>query len=646
MATPVEQIKERLSIVDVVGSYIKLTKAGSSYKALCPFHNEKSPSFNVSPSRDGFYCFGCNRGGDIFTFVESIEGVEFIDALKILAERAGVELKREASESRTERDKLLELMEEVTVFYQQHMLENNAVKEYLVKRGLSEATIRSFRIGFAPLDWRLAYDYLHSKGFTDQEIERAGLIKTAPGKSPYDRFRGRVMFPIFDANGHVVAFSGRVFGDQKNQDGSDVAKYLNSPEGPLYDKSSIMFGYDRAKKSIRSQNFTILVEGQMDLIMSHQAGTENTVAVSGTALTEKHLVLLKRLSDNLVFAFDADEAGLNATARAFRLALALGMGVRVAAIPADAEEGENQKIQNIQTAKDPADYIHAHTDTATGISSAWAKVIASSQHIIDFYLTTLASRGYDARTFRQAVEDKVLPLVIEMQSKIEQAHFIIEIARKLGVPDTAVWEEVKRIQLAERMSEPARGANQSTYENQQATTEIRGAPIKTRRQVAEEEIIGIILWQESIMGAKPKSVSNKSGNGTTETLSQRSTNDSLLDIPITEPAIDVIVIRQTYHERIESHGLTPYSPGEDERRTFALKAEYKYEHGPQLEHSIYELLDTIEEELLKEKQAVLWQKLSEAESKGDKNEAKSFLEEYQAITPRIIALEDRRMKRN
>ena len=166
---------------------------------------------------------------------------------------------------------------------------------------------------------------------------------------------------------------------------------------------------------------------------------------------------------------------------------------------------------------------------------------------------------------------------------------------------------------------------------------------KTARQVAEEEIIGIILWQESLIGAKPKSGSN---NGTSDTRNQKSTNESLLDIPITEPAIDVIVIRQTYHERIGSHGLTPYSPGEDERRTFALKAEYKYEHGPRLTHSIDELLDTIEEEVLKEKQAALWQRLSEAEAKGSKDEAKTFLEEYQAITPRIIALEDRRMKRN
>jgi DNA primase len=325
MSTPVEQIKARLSIVDVVGSYIKLDKAGSSFKALCPFHNEKSPSFNVSPSRDAYYCFGCNRGGDIFSFVEEIEGIEFVDALKLLADRAGVTLTHDIKENKSEREHLASLMEEATLFYERQLLQNTAVKAYLVDRGLTEETVRSFRIGFAPLEWRAVYDHLRSKHFSDAEIEKAGLVKPTEGKEPYDRFRGRVMFPIFDANGRVVAFSGRVFGEQKNKDGSDVAKYINSPETPLYDKSSIMFGYDRAKRAIRTQNFTILVEGQMDLIMSHQAGTENTVAVSGTALTEKHLTLLKRLSDNLVFAFDADEAGLRATARAFRLALALGM---------------------------------------------------------------------------------------------------------------------------------------------------------------------------------------------------------------------------------------------------------------------------------------------------------------------------------
>jgi DNA primase len=587
MSAPTEQIKSRLSIVDVVGSYIKLDKAGGSYKALCPFHHEKSPSFNVSPSRDAYYCFGCNRGGDIFTFVQEIEGIEFVEALKILAARAGVELtdRPGSREDKSERDRLYSVMEDVTTLYEKLGVANSEVQDYLKGRGLTEETITSFRIGYAPNEWRVAYDHLHAKGYTDLEIEKAGLIKPTEGKSPYDRFRGRVMFPIFDNNGRVVAFSGRVFGHQQNQDGTDVAKYINSPETPLYDKSSILFGYDRAKMTIRQQNFSILVEGQMDLIMAHQAGTPNAVAVSGTALTEKHLVLLKRLSDNAVFAFDADEAGLKATARAFHLALAAGMNIRVALIPQD--DGQ---------AKDPADYIKANP-------SGWSEVIASSKHIIDFYLGALASRGYPEKRFRDEVRENVLPLVMAIQSKIEQAHYIIEIARKLGVPDTAVWEEVKQLERAGDFVRDVAPRQEMTRE----TT----APQKSRRQVAEEEIIGILLWQEGHM----------------------------------EPSIDVIVVRQAYRERMDAHELLPHAPSEEEIHTLAMKAEYKHEHGPMLQRSVDELMDTLEEEVLREKQAALWKKLSDAEMRGAKDEAKQFLQEYQSITPRIIALEDRRVKR-
>ena len=602
MSTPVTQIKERLSIVDVVGSYIKLTKAGSSYKGLCPFHHEKSPSFNVSPARDAYYCFGCNRGGDIFSFVEEIEGIEFIDALKILATRAGVELKRDEGDSaaRSERERLYELLEEVTLFYERHLLKSTEVKAYLVSRGLTEKTIRDFRVGFAPNEWRLAYEHLKSKGYKDEEIEKAGMIKPLDGKEPYDRFRGRIMFPIFDGNGRVAAFSGRVFGDQINKDGSPVAKYINSPETILYDKSSIMFGFDRAKRAIREQNFTILVEGQMDLIMSHQAGTPNAVAVSGTALTDRHLGLLKRLSDNLVFAFDADDAGLAATARAFKLALAQGMNVRVIHIP---------------DGKDPADFVRAHTDSSdvSGVSTLWIELIGKSTHIIDFYLTTLANKGYDSKQLRDAVGDKVLPLILELQSKIEQAHYIIEIARKLGVREEAVWEDVKRIGRNQKISEKV--VSEMVHE----APPVKITP-KTRRQVAEEEIIGILHWQGSL-GV---------GGGSKEGL---------------EPMIDLLVTRTTYHERIGYHGLTPYAPTEDEAKNFALKAEYKYEHSELLAHSIEELLDTIEEEVLREKQAELWKKLSDADARGDKEASKEFLKAYQEITPRIIALEDRKHKR-
>jgi DNA primase len=587
MSTPVEQIKSKLSIVDVLGSYIKLTKAGGSYKALCPFHNEKSPSFNVSPSRDAYYCFGCNRGGDIFTFVGEIEGLDFPGTLRLLAERAGVELKRENVEARSERDRLLAVMEEATNFYEEHLAKNSAVGEYLTGRGLEAKTIQNFRIGFAPLEWRLLSDHLKTKGFHDEEIERAGLTKSPEGeKRPYDRFRGRVMFPIFDGSGRVVAFSGRVFGHQQNQDGTDVAKYINSPETPLYNKSAILFGYDRAKVAIRKQNFAILVEGQMDLIMSHQAGSENTVAVSGTALTEQHLGLIKRLTDNLVFAFDADEAGLHATARAFQMALGLGMSVRVAAIP---------------DGKDPADYILKTKDTPEGSAGSWSKVIAEAKHIVDFYISVLSDASSDQRKFRQEVELKVLPLILAMQSKIEQAHFIVEVARKLGIPESSVWEEVGRLASASKMVVRKEEAEPDRSQN----------PVKSRRQLAEEEIVGILLWQE---GHK-------------------------------EPAFDIVVVRRLYEDRLLGHGLTPYAPPEDEARNLVIRAEHTYEHGPDLEESVNEMLDTLEGEVLKEKQGELMRKIVDAKLREAKDEEQDYLKQFQSITPRVRALEDRKIKR-
>lgn len=584
MSTPVEQIKERLSIVDVVGGYIKLEKAGGSYKALCPFHNEKTPSFNVSPARQAYYCFGCNRGGDIFSFVEEIEGVEFVDALRVLADRAGVTLKRENMEEKSARERLYAIMEEATDLYEKHLERNPDAQKYLTGRGLRDTTIRSFRIGFAPLEWRTLYTHLREKGFSDEETERAGLTKRAEGKGYYDRFRGRIMFPIFDANGRVVAFSGRVFGEQKTPDGTDVAKYINSPETPLYDKSSVMFGYDRAKKAMRTQNFVILVEGQMDLIMAHQAGTENAVAVSGTALTEKHLALLKRLTDNAVFAFDADEAGLSATARAFQLALTIGMNVRVLAIPEE---------------KDPADYILKN-------EAGWAEAVAGSKHIIDFYLDVLSDKGYDQRRFMEEVGKHVLPLILSMRSRIEQAHFILEIARKLGLPESAVWEEVKRLARAEKFVTDAQG---------RVAEEPRRMVAKTRRTLAEEEILGILLWQEA---------NTESGS---------------------EAHVDVPVVRRAYEEQLRGYGYEPIRPSEDDIRSFIIRAEHTYEHGPKLKETIEEMLDTLENEVLKEKQAELMKKIAEAKMAQNKESEKRYLEEFQSYTPRIIALEDRKLKR-
>jgi DNA primase len=579
MATPVEQIKARLSIVEVVGSYLKLEKAGSSYKALCPFHHEKSPSFHVSPARDAYYCFGCNRGGDIFTFTEEIEGIPFQDALRMLAERAGVELVQSRPEDRGERERLLDIMEAATVFYQKKLVAHGEAMAYLHKRGLTPETMKHFRLGFAPADWHECRDHLRERGFTESEINKAGITK--PGeRGEYDRFRSRIMFPINDSGGHVVAFSGRIFGNDIGPDGSPIAKYINSPETPLYDKSSILFGYDRARSVIRKQNFTIVVEGQMDLLMAHQAGSENTVAVSGTALTEKHLGLLKRLSDNIVFAFDADDAGMAATRRAFDLALRVGLGVRVAAMP----EG-----------KDPADVVLKSPEL-------WMKAVAESSHIVDFYITQLSKRGYNPREYRTEVERQVLPLVLAIPSKIEQAHFIVEIARKLGVPENAVWEEA--IRMAQTLPQE-RGAPSSP-----AAGPVRGTS-KSFRRMTEEAIWGILFWQEAVG----------------------------------DPMLDIVLVKTRYRSLMDEHGVLHYVPSPEEERELAIRAEHSYEHTPVLKDTVDEMLDTLESEVLKERQSDIWQKIAEAETKGDKEAMAKYTQAYQEITPRRIEIENRKAAR-
>src|SRR3989344_3367083 len=408
MSTPVEKIKERLGIEDVVGSYIKLDRAGKNLKAKCPFHNEKTPSFYVSPDRGSFYCFGCGAKGDIFSFVEQFEGLDFMGALKLLADRAGVPLVFEKTETKSEKERLYMIMEEATKFFEdglddsyestsQNKIQVKNAQEYLKKRGLKAETIKNFRIGFIPADWRLLYNHLRNKKYTDIEIEKAGLAKrpqveedTGQGivqKALYDRFRGRVIFPIMDSSGRVIAFSGRILVD----DGKS-AKYLNSPDTVLYNKSTVLYGIDKAKQDIRIKNYTIVVEGQMDLILSHQAGIRNTVAVSGTALNPDHLGMVKRLSNNIILAFDSDSAGRKAATRSAVIAIGLGMDV---------------KIAEIAGGKDPADLVMENPEL-------WKNVLRKSSPVVEWELNTVLSQKLDPRKLPQALRDTVLPFIAPM----------------------------------------------------------------------------------------------------------------------------------------------------------------------------------------------------------------------------------------
>jgi DNA primase len=455
MHSPAQEIKERLSISDVVSSYIKLEKAGVNWKACCPFHNEKTASFVVSPGRGTYHCFGCNRGGDIFSFVEEIEGVEFRDALEKLASRAGVALKAVDPKEVSRQKALYDCMELATRFFEFVLKRNPNVIEYLHSRGLTDESIEKWRVGYAPADWRKLVTFLREKKIADEIIETTGLAIKGD-KGMYDRFRGRIMFPIFDGQGRVVAFSGRIFDTQGQP---EAAKYVNSPETPLYNKSKILYGYDKAKISIMREDACVLVEGQVDLVMAHQAGTANAVAVSGTALTEQHLGLIKRFTENLIMSFDGDSAGLTAAKRGVMLALSLGMDVKIAALP----EG-----------MDPADVISKD-------AGAWTSALAEAKHIIPFYLEHLSAKNLAPRELIKEVSAEVLPFVALIKNHLDQSQFIKDIAKALGVTEETVELELARV-AAEQKQEP-----------------VKPEPviIKKPKESIRQKIAGIVLWQES-----------------------------------------------------------------------------------------------------------------------------------------------------
>ncbi|MCX6786551.1 MAG: DNA primase [Candidatus Kaiserbacteria bacterium] len=461
MTDTVAQIKERLTIQDIVAPYVKLTKAGKSLVGLCPFHKEKTASFHVSLDRGTWHCFGCGLGGDGFSFIEKVEGVDFKGALKILAEKAGVQITTiygsgGGKEDVSKKDRLREVISRASEWYAGKLVGSPA-ETYAKQRGLSKETIHSWRLGYAPDAWRALLEALSAEGFTVQELLAAGLIKEADGKTGtfYDRFRNRLMFPITDNAGRVVAFTGRALS------ADDQAKYLNSPETELYHKSEILFGIDRAKDAIRTRKFALLVEGQMDVLLAHQIGFENAIALSGTALSEKHLALIKRYSENLLLVLDADTAGLSATARSAALALSRGLQVKAARLP---------------KGKDPAELISG--DTATG-KKEFSKYITAAKPIVEFFLVSLTERERDPHRLISAAERIILPLIAAMQSPMEREHFIQITARTLGLSNEAVRDSLTKL---------PRASVEETVTMKDSVTVIK----RSARQNREETLLAVV----------------------------------------------------------------------------------------------------------------------------------------------------------
>ena len=465
MNDQVQEIKEKLNIIDVVSGYVRLQKAGANYKACCPFHNEKTPSFMVSPSRQSWHCFGCAEGGDIFTFIQKIEGVEFYDALKILAERAGVVLQSGDPKMRSEKDRIYEICEKATQFFTDSLSNANIVLNYIHERGLRDETISEWRLGYAPDSWNSLLLFLSKQGYSEPEMEKAGLILR--GERYHDRFRNRLMFPIFDINGRVVAFSGRTMTDiiPSKTERADSGKYINSPETILFNKSRVLYGFDRAKAEIRKTDKVILVEGQMDLVLTWQDGIKNVVATSGTALTENHLSILKRLTNNLIMAFDVDEAGGRATKRGIDLASGMGFGVLILAIP---------------SGKDPADFVKEQP-------GEFANLVLKCQPIMEYYFNQAFEKfPVDKLEGKKFIALTLLSEIKRLPSAVERSGWLRELSLKIGVSEGDLKEEMERIEIddnklvAQMVSQPE-------------------SRVRTRKEILSERLLALLLKKPELI---------------------------------------------------------------------------------------------------------------------------------------------------
>ena len=464
----IEEIKDRLNIVDVISSYLPVKKSGTNYKVSCPFHKEKTASLMVSPSKQIWHCFGCGEGGDVFGFVMKYENLEFGEALKLLAEKAGVELPKYAP-----RDAAIDKHKEVLYkandfaarFYHEVLLKSSIgeqARKYLQDRGLKPETIAAWEIGFAPGDFHTLQNFLLKKGYIEKDLLEAGVLSRGERGQVFDRFTNRITFPIFNYSGQIVGFTARILdADAK------TAKYINTSETPIYSKSRVIFGLDKAKQEIRRQDCAIVVEGNMDVIACHQAGFKNVVGSSGTAFTFGQLQSLSRLTKNLKFAFDTDQAGLTATRRALDLSLQLGFSVYVVKIEGAKDPDELLK-------KDPA---------------AFKKALEDAPLYLDFFFDK-AFENYDPNSIqnKKQIVVSLLPLVQKLADPLEISHYVRILAQRLGTTEKTIYEILaKNKPKADRFAQPQPQQNPAPK-----------VLVKNRTELLEQKLLGYALFREDL----------------------------------------------------------------------------------------------------------------------------------------------------
>jgi DNA primase len=504
-----DEIKERLDIVDVVSRYVPIKKAGRNYKGLCPFHSEKTPSFIVFPDSQTWHCFGaCGTGGDIFSFVMRRENLDFGEALKLLASQAGIQLEAREQQASSE-DKLLERLRELTAeaaVYFHYLLnqsgEAQIARDTLERRGLTRDTWEGWQLGYALDSWDTLRDRMVAKGYSLEDIETAGLIIAREDKSGYyDRFRGRLMIPIRDIQGRTIGFGGRILREDPDR---PQPKYINSPQTPLFDKGSVLFGLDMARKAIRDADLAVLVEGYMDVLMSHQVGVRNVVAGMGTALTDVQLRQVKRYTSNITLALDPDTAGDAATLRGLetaRQSLAREWEPVLGPTGFVRQESRLKAQLRIATLPDGLD----PDELARNDADRWRQVIAEAKPLVDYYLA-IVSAEEDLGTAKGKANAvaRIAPLISEIGNPLERTHYVQLLARMVRTKERLVEEQVARAGRQERR-------NTGTPRRASADTKSTGpgdssSPGLGQEQDApaafglEEHILGVLLCRPDLMG--------------------------------------------------------------------------------------------------------------------------------------------------
>jgi len=471
----IEQVRGKVDIVELISQQVALKKAGRNFKANCPFHEEKTPSFMVSPERQIFKCFGCGEGGDVYGFLMKMEGMEFGEALRTLADRVGVKLKsyRPTKEQQI-RERLLEINHLTSEYYHyllmEHKLGKNAL-QYLMKRGIRKALMKTFKLGYSPNEWEGLQGFLvKKKGYRPQELEMAGLVIKGR-RGYYDRFRNRVMFSLFDHRSRVVGFAGRVFEEEMRE-----AKYMNTPETNLYHKSEVLYGLEITKKYIKKVNKAVVVEGELDVISSYQAGVKNVVGIKGSALTESQVGLLKRFCENVALALDADVAGDKAARRGIELAEQAGLGVRVI---------------ELKYGKDP-------DECSQKSSRLWKESVKAAVPIYDFYITSAVERfGVKTPEGKRKVSDEATGVLAEISNQVIKAHYVKKLAGVLEVSEVAVATEVEKAEKKIRMERiPVKEVKKEEVK-------------KSREERLSEYVLALVLQREDLVRRLVKKVEEK-----------------------------------------------------------------------------------------------------------------------------------------